>query len=104
MKERDRVKKRANRPKDNMDWEKWRRFKNRINNKVRDEQNNQSKKRFTEYEKDITGRKMWNWVKQKAGWIKSFTATNLNKNRLNITSPLKIEEILNNYFLERGKI
>ena len=44
---------------------------------------------------------MWNWIKQKAGWIKLLIETKSNETSMNITRPLKIAEILNDYFIEK---
>ena len=56
MKERIRKRKQAKSSGENMDWESWRKLKNKVNNKVRNKHENQSNCEFVECEKGMCRR------------------------------------------------
>lgn len=51
---------------------------------------------------ESSGKKIWNFIKRKAGWVKSLSATTINNNGIIQTSPVAIVNTLNDLFI--GKV
>lgn len=70
-KQRNKIKREAKKGSDKQKWMEWRRLKNKVNNKIRDERKQHENNNFVITNKDITGKQLWNLVKDRAGWTKS---------------------------------
>ena len=47
---------------------------------------------------DITGKQLWNRVKQMAGWVSSLSPTKFSTNNGMITDPTQMANLLNDFF------
>ena len=83
------------------DWNIWRLAKNRTNNLVRDCKHRQEESDMISIENDISGRAIWNKVKQKAGWIKSMSPASISHEGIVYTSPKKMADIINQCLIQK---
>ena len=101
IKERNKLRKKAKLSGSDEDWMMWRKVRNRVNNMVRDERNNCDKISMFLAEEDLTCKKMWDKVKQLAGWVNSLSPNGLLCEGIITTSPKKMAGILNEYFVTK---
>ena len=68
IRERNRLRRMAKRTNKARDWENWKKEKNKVNNLIRNEAMNKTRREQAFAEEDLTGRQMWRRVKKLAGW------------------------------------
>ena len=83
------------------DWNIWRLAKNRTNNLVRDCKHRQEESDMISIENDISGRAIWNKVKQKAGWITSMSPASISHEGIVYTSPKKMADIIKKCLIQK---
>ena len=104
MKLRDELKIRAKLTNNIEDWDVWKKLKNEVNRDVRKEKRGQKENEIKSVENDNTAKGIWNLVKKKACWTKSLSPTALKYgDNEHTTSPTKMAEVLNEFFLNKVK-
>ena len=76
IKERDVLKKTAIRTGEKVDWDLWRKVKNKVNNLVRNERKKSDENDIIKVEKGKNCSELWNFVKK--GWVDEFLVTKYN--------------------------
>ena len=71
MKARDNAKKVEKRTQESEDWSHYRRLRNKVNNLVRKEREKDNEETWTDVREDMTGKRLWEEVKKRAGWTQS---------------------------------
>ena len=77
--------------------------KNRVNNLIRNEAMNKTRREQALAEEDLTGRQMWRRVKKLAGWSTSLAPTILTTETGLITKPKQMADHINGFFCEKIK-
>jgi hypothetical protein len=101
MKERDRARETARRTRRDEDWAEYRRRRNECTKDQRKEKDVHMKETFKASEEDCSGSKMWGLVKCHLGWTAGGPPTHLQEGASMITSPRKMCEIMNKYYVEK---
>ena len=88
-----------------MHWEmgKLEKGKNRVNNLIRNEDRNKKRREQALVEEDLTGKQMWNRVKNLAGWTSSLSPTIFTTETSLITKPKLMADHINEYFSNKIK-
>merc|ERR1712240_552904 len=103
IRERNRLRRIAKRTNKMRDWENWKKEKNKVNNLIRNEAKNKTRREQAFAEEDLTGKQMWNRVKKLAGWSSSLSPTIFTTDTGLITKPKLMADHINRIFCEKIK-